>query len=65
MFPGTRRVPAGYIDRCTVTNGEFFIVTEGSLWLDDVENGPGSVNISRTDGAAPATRSALLPRRQP
>jgi quercetin dioxygenase-like cupin family protein len=25
------------------STGEFFIVTEGSLWLEDVETGPGGV----------------------
>jgi quercetin dioxygenase-like cupin family protein len=35
---------AGYADPVhRHDTGEFFIVTEGSLWLDDVESGPGSV----------------------
>jgi len=35
---------AGYTDPVHHHDtGEFFIVTEGSLWLDDVESGPGSV----------------------
>jgi quercetin dioxygenase-like cupin family protein len=35
---------AGYTDPIHHHDtGEFFIVTEGSLWLDDVESGPGSV----------------------
>jgi quercetin dioxygenase-like cupin family protein len=35
---------AGYTDPVhSHDTGEFFIVTEGSLWLDDVESGPGSV----------------------
>jgi quercetin dioxygenase-like cupin family protein len=35
---------AGYTDPVhSHETGEFFIVTEGSLWLDDIENGPGSV----------------------
>jgi quercetin dioxygenase-like cupin family protein len=35
---------AGYTDPVhSHETGEFFIVTEGSLWLDDIENGSGSV----------------------
>jgi quercetin dioxygenase-like cupin family protein len=35
---------AGYTDPVhSHDTGEFFIVTEGSLWLEGVESGPGSV----------------------
>ncbi len=51
---------AGYADPVhSHDTGEFFIVTEGSLWLDDVESGPGSVVSSPatpTTPCAPATK---------
>jgi quercetin dioxygenase-like cupin family protein len=49
---GTKDVPpvqfveyaAGHTDPVhSHTTDEFFIVTEGSLWLDDIQNGAGSV----------------------
>ena len=48
---------------------EFFIVTEGSIWLDDVESGAGSVVFvpRSTEYAVRGgrRRRALFPRRRP